>query len=317
MTKEGTTKDIDKKELETPVETKEEKKDVTEASIEKPATEKDEQDQNDNNDNETSEDVAGIATFKKESDSKATLFIVIAVVVALALVLLWRGMQGNEYVNPVHGYSYNYSKEAQLVSSDYIPIELAEKGYESMSDLGLTDGDSFLIYTDEDTKDSVVYTILELSARENYTTFEEYKNSLFAELERTKNEENIEYETGDSIVGKKIQSVEYYFEAEIPVDELGNTRTGVFYDNLFEVGDKAFSISFGYPKDTTKTEEYMNLYRELVSSFRMDEDFVTSEEEVEGNDSPENGSDIVTEGGDMEIEVVSETEEITDETVEE
>ena len=338
MEKEEITKDIDKKELDTSIDKEEGKEDVVEvsperdeirkdedetnASSEGSVTEKEEQDQD--IDNEVSKEDVRSATFQKGSGSKRSLFIVIAVVVVLALVLLWRGLQEDKYVNPVYGYSYNYPENVQLVSSDNIPTELALQGYGSMADLGLTDGDSFLIYSDEDTGDNVVYTILELSARESYMSFDAYKEALFAELERTKQEDGIEYEVVDSIVGKNIESIEYYFEAEIPIDELGNTRTGVFYDNLFKVGDNSYSISFGYPKDTIKTGEYMGLYRDVISSFKVDENFVAEQittEEIDNENSTtsgEEGDGVSLEESDVETEVTDETEEETaDETVEE
>ena len=165
------------------------------------------------------------------------------------------------YVNPVHEYSFSYTGDMQLIAAGHIPSELTDRGVTSMEDLGMSDGDSFLIVSLEN-EDSVVYTILELSSRSGYTTFEEYIDAMFENLD----ESEITYTTNKSIVGEGIVSTEVFFKMDVDV------RTGVFHDNVFETEGKVFSVSFGYPEGLENTEELLDKYQTLLSSFKGEND---------------------------------------------
>ena len=167
------------------------------------------------------------------------------------------------YINPVHGYSFSYTGDMQLVATGHIPFDLTSKGIVSMEDLNMSDGDSLLIINSEG-GDNVVYTILELSSRSDYTTSDEYINVLLKKLD----ESNFTYTTSESIVGENIVSTEVFFKTDVA------GRTGLFYDNVFKAGGKAYSISFGYPEDIENAEELLTKYRDILFSFKVEGDKV-------------------------------------------
>lgn len=218
--------------------------------------------------------VAGVASFEKGTKSKTVLIAAVVFVVLVAGVIAlqlfgYLGTARDTYVNDIHGYSFKYPQELQLVAEGNIPAELQNQGITSMSQLNLTSGDALLVETTEqDGGDNIVYTVLELSKRPSYADFETYKDALFASLDESKETNGIDYEVTEHTIGGGIESTEYTFEMEVPVDQAGNTRTGVFYDNVFETENgKAYSISFGYPKDIEGADQFLDIYRDVLSSF--------------------------------------------------
>ncbi len=256
----------------------------------------------------TEKEKAGKASFQETSSSKLPFIAIVVVIVLVAIALFFRGfntVSEMSYMNNVHGYSYEYPQGMQLVAAGNIPAELASQGVESMEQLNLTNSDSLLVHTNDVSGDNIVYTILELSTRPNYINFDSYTTTLFASLDESKEITGTDYVVNDSKVGKNIVSTEYSFEMEVPIDDAGNTRTGVFYDNLFQTEDgKAYSISFGYPKDVENAEEYVTVYRNILVSFRIGgeitEVLVDETEEILDN---------------MEIEIGNDTAEIIEEEV--
>jgi len=178
------------------------------------------------------------------------------------------------YNNPVHGYSFSYTEDMQLVAAGNIPYKLKEKGVESMQDFNLNDGDAVLIKTGEkNSEDNIVYTILELSKREGYITFDEYLKSLRLNLTNTTESAGTRYMEKKSFVGKeKVPATEFFFEMDVMTNqETKNSRVGVFYDTLFEMDGRAYSVSFGYPKEE-EGSSVLSKYRHLLSSFQSDSD---------------------------------------------
>lgn len=291
-------KNIEKEE-ELEQETPEEKEEVVEEKEEETVSKDDEESE-------------GVATFKKASNSTLPLIAVIVAVVLIVGALIVRGADlmpsfGSkgvqaEYVNVVHGYAYEYPEEMQLVAAGNIPVELMQQGVTSMAELNLTDGDSLIVRTNEETGDNIVYTILELSSRPNFVDFDTYVTTLFESLDDSKEVTGTDYVITENKVGEdKNSSTEYSFEMEVPIDEAGNTRTGVFYDNVFQTEDgKAYSISFGYPKDVENADEYVSIYRDLLKSFEIGVAVEEVELEVE----------------DEAAETQSETEEMVEQTEE-
>ncbi|MCK5027187.1 MAG: hypothetical protein KAS07_02100 [Candidatus Pacebacteria bacterium] len=219
------------------------------------------------------EEKTGKASFQEASNNKLPFIAIVVAVALIAAALFFKGFSPVpevSYVNQVHGYSYEYPQGIQLVAKGNIPAELASQGVESMEQLNLTNGDSLLVYKNEESGDNIVYTILELSTRPTYTDFDSYATTLFESLDESKEIAGTEYIINDSEVGDGIASIEYSFEMEVPIDDAGNTRTGVFYDNIFQTEDgKAYSISFGYPKDVENATEYLTIYRNILISFEI------------------------------------------------
>ncbi|MCK5590477.1 MAG: DKNYY domain-containing protein [Candidatus Pacebacteria bacterium] len=170
------------------------------------------------------------------------------------------GMSVNSpvYINPVYGYSFSYTGDMQLVATGHIPSDLTSKGIVSMEDLNMSDGDSLLII-DLESGDNIIYTISELSSKNGYTTFDDYIDMFLENL----NKSNFVYTTSESIVGEGVVSTEVFFKTE------ADAHTGVFYDNVFEAGEKAYSISFGYPENAENADDLLTKYRDLLSSFKV------------------------------------------------
>ena len=250
-----------------------------------------------NKENVEQEEQPNAASFQKGTNSKMPLIVIVVAIVGLAGVLFIRNLNpsidlvaGANYENAIHGYSYTYPQDMQLVAAGNIPAELVLQGVESMAQLNLTDGDSLLVRSDEVSGDNIVYTTLELSSRQNFVNFDTYKESLLASLDESKEINSVDYTIVDGVVGENILSTEYSFEMEVPVDEEGNTRTGVFYDNIFQTEDgKAYSISFGYPKDVEDAAGYLTIYRNLLASFEI-------------------GGNVI----EVPVEISDETEEVSD-----
>ena len=265
---------------------------------------------------------AGEAMFQKGTNNKTNLILVVVIVVVVALVLFARTDAGEnilatlgigestvsekvKYVNPVHGYSFEFESDenSQLVVAGNIPVELEFKGIESMQDLDLTDGDALLIRTDTVSEDSIVYTILELSKRdEYYTTFDEYLENLRINLGQTTQAAGTGFTEKETVVGKdRIPAVEFSFEMDVLINQESlEKRVGVFYDTIFEAGDNSYRIAFGYPKNIENAQYYINLYRDLVASFTYgeeielisdDSDSVETEEAEEMGNLPSDGED--------------------------
>ena len=277
-------------------ETKEEVKE----SEDKEVSEKEAKD--DNNEEET----AGEASFKKGTNDKKGLIAAIVVIVAVALLLFSRtdagksilepvGFGGStaeptvseKYANPVHKYAFEFETDehSKLVVAGSIPVELEMKNVKSMQDLNLTDGDALLIRTDAISGDNIVYTVLELSERVGYVTFDEYLEALRVNLDNTTQAADTEYTEEETEAGKdKFSAVEFSFEMDVLVDQEGlEKRVGVFHDTVFEAGEKAYSISFGYPKDIANAKYYINSYRDMVASFEIDVEI--EDEDVSDDDS--------------------------------
>lgn len=252
---------------------------------------------------------AGEATFKKGTNSNKNLILIIGLLIVIALVLFARTSEGKDmlvsmgfdsdsavsekYTNPIYGYTFEFESDenSQLVVAGDIPIELAERGVESMQDLNLTDGDSLLIRTDMPSGDNIVYTVLELSNRGGYTAFDEYLEALRVNFSNTTQSAGVEYIEKESVVGKdKLSAVEFSFEMDVLISpESEETRVGVFYDTLFVVDDNAYSISFGYPKDVENSQYYVDSYYDLIASFSY------NEEDIEKGDPVLSGSEDVVE----------------------
>ena len=249
---------------------------------------------------------------KENSGSKLPIVIIVGIILLIVIGLFLKGsssVPSLTYMNPVHGYSYEYPHNMQLVAVGNIPEDLKAQGVSSMEQLNLTNGDSILVRTNETSGDNIVYTILELSTRPNFDTFDLYLTSLLASLDESKEITGTEYLVSDSEVGDNIVSTEYSFEMEVPVDEEGNTRTGVFYDNVFQTENgRAYSISFGYPKDIGNASEYIDIYRDILASFKIGGE-ITEVSDV---------LDVTEEVSDnIEIEVeLDDTSDIEDEVVE-
>jgi hypothetical protein len=260
----------------------------------------------------------GLATFEKAKKSQTALIAAVALIAFLAVALFLNSMgtgfgSKQTYENSVHGYSYSYPEDLELVAEGNIPQELKDQGVENMAQLNLTQGDSLLVRKTEDGGDNIVYTVLELSSRPNFGDFESYTTALFASLDESKELNGIDYVISDSTVGGDIPSTEYSFEMEVPIDAAGNTRTGVFYDNVFQTPDgRAYSISFGYPKDVPNPEEYVAIYRDILSSFEGGEGEATTEELGDAGVEDMTGEEVVVEE-DMEN---LEDDTATEETVE-
>lgn len=282
-------------------------------------------------DEDGKDEIAGEATFQKGTNSKTSLILIIMGIIVVSLVLFTRTNEGKnildtiglggesavleKYVNPIHKYGFEFesNENSQLVVAGNIPAELGLKGVESMQDLNLTDGDALLIRTDTVSKDNIVYTVLELSKRGGYITFDEYLEALRVNLGNTTATAGTEYVEKESIAGKeKLPAVEFSFEMDVLTDqESMETRVGVFYDTVFEAGDNAYSISFGYPKDIENAKYYIDLYSDMVASFTYDEeiDEETDEKVDSVSDDPEGTEEeaeiiVVPEGGEIETEVV-------------
>ena len=275
------------------------------------------------------EEIAGEATFQKGTNSKKSLALIVIAVVIIALVLFARTNEGKnilatigfdgepvvseKYINPIHKYAFEFESDenSQLVVAGGIPDELGLKGIESMQDLNLTDGDALLIRTDTISEDNIVYTILELSERGGYVAFDEYLEALRVNLNNTTQSAGTEYLEKESVAGKeKLPAVEFSFEMDVLTDqESMETRVGVFYDTVFKAGEgnKAYSISFGYPKDIVNAQYYIDAYYDMVASFTYDEKI---DEEVDekidsvSDDSEDTKTETIPEEGEIEIEVV-------------
>jgi len=238
---------------------------------------------NNENKEEIKKESVGEATFEKGTNNKKKLILSV-VLIAVVLLAVFFGIQGNKknanYTNPVHGYSFDFKSDenTQLVAAGNIPEKLKEKGVQSMQDFNLNDGDALLIKTDAASKDNIVYTVLELSKREGYSTFDEYLQALRLNLTNTTQSAGTKYVEIPSTVGKgKSPATEFSFEMNVLTNqETKETRVGVFYDTLFEMGGRAFSISFGYPKDIADAEKYVKEYHDLVNSFSFNEKDITA-----------------------------------------
>ena len=273
-------------------------------------------------DEEEKEEIAGEATFQKGTNSKTSLILIIMGVILVSLVLFTRTNEGKnildtiglggesavseKYVNPIHKYAFEFESDenSQLVVAGSIPAELGLKGVESMQDLNLTDGDALLIRTDTVSKDNIVYTVLELSKRGGYTAFDEYLEALRINLDNTTQSAGTEYIEKESIAGEeKLPAIEFSFEMDVLTDQENmETRVGVFYDTVFEAGDNAYSISFGYPKDIANAKYYIDLYRDMVASFTYDE-------EIDG-ETDEKVDSVPDDSEDTEAETIPEEDEI-------
>ena len=95
----------------------------------------------------------------------------------------------------MHGYAFEFESDehSKLVVAGNIPVEMKLEGVETMQDLNLTDGDALLIITDVASGDNIVYTVLELSERGEYTTFDKYLEDLRVNLDNTTQAADIEY----------------------------------------------------------------------------------------------------------------------------
>lgn len=304
---------LESKDTETSVEDTEEKKDDVGASE---SEVKDES----STEGETKKETPGVASFEKAKKNQTALIVVVAIVAFLVLLFIGKSLGtglggGLTYVNSIHGYSYSYPADLELVAEGNIPQELQDQGVQSMAQLNLTQGDSLLVRKTEDGGDNIVYTVLELSTRPNFGDFESYTTALFASLDESKELNGIDYTISDSTVGDDIASKEYSFEMEVPIDAAGNTRTGVFYDNVFETPDgRAYSISFGYPKDVPNPDEYVAIYREILASFEINED-IADDSTVEDGEVMEDNTDEAAEASGDEM-MTEETAEVTEEVVE-
>jgi len=244
-----------------------------------------EQINNENKEEIKKEESFGEATFEKGTNNKKNLVLSVFLIIIVLLAVFF-GIQGNKsnvsYTNPVHGYSFDYKMDenTKLVAAGNIPETLKEKGVESMQDFNLNDGDALLIKTDVESEDNIVYTVLELSKREGYSTFDEYLQALRSNLSVTTQSAGAEYVEKPSTVGKeKLPAYEFSFEMSVLTDqETKETRVGVFYDTLFEMGGRAYSISFGYPKDVENAEKYVKEYHDLVNSFTYSEESIEVKE---------------------------------------
>lgn len=220
----------------------------------------------------------GEASFEKKANSKLIFIVAVIAVIAIGALLLARStgllVSHAAYTNPINGYSYEYSEGLKLVADGNMPAELVAKNLTSMDALGFMSGDSLLVGNtgakqNGEKGDNIVYTILDLSSRPSFVSFDDYTKALFTSLDQSKESGNLTYERKEGVVGDNIPSIEYSFEMAVPIDKDGHTRMGVFHDNIFQMPDgAAYSISFGYPKDIQNADMYVKIYRDLLKSFK-------------------------------------------------
>ena len=257
------------------------------------------------------EEIAGEATFKKGTNSKKSLTLIVILIVAVTLVLFARTDEGKKilatiglggepavlekYINPIHKYAFEFETDenSQLVVADNIPVELGSKVVESMQDLELTDGDALLIRTDNTSGDNIVYTV-----RKGYTAIDEYLEDIRIGLGDITSVAGTEYIEKESIAGKeKLSAVEFSFEMDVLIDqESMETYTGIFYDTVFEAGDNVYSISFGYSKDIKNAKYYVDSYYDLVASFTYDEEVEFVSDDLENTET-----EIILEEDEIEV----------------
>ena len=217
-----------------------------------------------------------IISNNKEFNYKKNL-IIIAVIIAVSVFLFIFSARSvvEKYTNKIHGYSFEFIPDAytKVVVEDNIPDGLKKQGIKTMKDLQLTESDVLILKGNPNTNQTTVYTIAEISKRTNYKTYTNYITALRASLDTlstgASTTQNFTYNKKEIMIGKtQIPAIQFLSEMEVMRNpQITQKETGIFYDTVFQVNDKAYLISMRYLKDNKNSQDYVNFYNNILTSF--------------------------------------------------